>query len=283
MGNKKTPTVRVEIGDCRGVLDTLDDASINCCVTSPPYFGLRNYGHDKQIGHEKTLEEYVQKMVEVFRGVRRVLKKDGTLWLNLGDSHNAYNGGRGRSKSYQAHTDEAVPLIPKGSGLTVKSLGTKQLFGIPWRVALALQADGWILRQDIIWFKTNTMPQSVIDRCTSAHEYIFLFSKHKRYHFDAEAMKEPATTPDGTNGTRNRRSVWSVATKGYKDAHFATFPPELIRPCILAGCPLGGTVLDPFGGSGTTAQVALEERRNAILIELNPKYKRLIQQRIKVL
>lgn len=241
---------------------------------------MRDYRHPGQIGLEKTLEQYVQNLVDVFREVRRVLKKSGTLWVNLGDTYNAYNGNRGRSKSYQAHTDESLPRVAKGSGLTVKSLGTKQLFGIPWRVALALQADGWILRQDIIWSKTNTMPSSVTDRCTTAHEYLFLLSKYKRYHFDMEAMKEPATTPDGTNGKRNRRSVWTVATKGYKDAHFATFPPELIRPCILAGCPNGGTVLDPFGGSGTTGQVALEEGRKAVIIEINPAYKKLIKKRV---
>lgn len=300
-------------GDCIATLQTLPEKSINCCVTSPPYFGLRDYGHDGQIGLEQTPEAYVNKLVEVFREVRRVLRDDGTLWLNLGDSYNAYNGNRGRSTSFQAATDESLPKLPSGSGLTVKNLGNKQLLGIPWRVAFALQADGWYLRQDIIWHKPNPMPESVRDRCTKAHEYIFLLSKSERYFFDSEAMREPcsedmkrraakghtrgaggkvdasrqdadtlrgehAKVIDVSNG-RNRRSVWTVATKPYKGAHFATYPPELIRPCVLAGCPKGGTVLDPFGGSGTTAQVAIEEGRNAILCELNPEYIELAHRR----
>jgi len=273
--------MQIKIGNCLEVLITLPNASVNCCITSPPYFGLRDYGHPKQIGLEQSLDEYVENLVEVFRQVRRVLRKDGTIWVVLGDTYNAFNGNRGRSKSYHAHTDEAFPLLPKGHGLTEKSLGNKQLLGVPWRVAFALQADGWILRQDIIWKKTNPMPSSVSDRCTTAHEYIFLFSKYKRYHFDIEAMKESATSADGTNGKRTRRSVWTVPTRPFKDAHFATFPPDLIRPCILAGCPKGGVVLDPFGGSGTTGQVALEEGRKAIIIEINPAYKKLIKARIK--
>jgi site-specific DNA-methyltransferase (adenine-specific) len=270
-----------KIGDSLAVLKTMPDASVHCCVSSPPYFGLRDYVHPGQIGLEKTPEQYIEHLVDVFRQVRRVLRKDGTLWLVLGDSYNGFNGNRGRSKSYQAHTDEAIPSLPKKNGLTVKSLGNKQLLGIPWRVALALQADGWILRQDIIWKKPNPMPSSVTDRCTTAHEYIFLFSKYKRYHFDIEAMKEPATSEDGTNGKRTRRSVWTIPTRPFKDAHFATFPPDLVRPCILAGCPKGGVVLDPFGGSGTTGQVALEEGRKAVVIEINPAYKKLITARLK--
>jgi DNA modification methylase len=309
-------------GDCIATLQTLPEKSINCCVTSPPYFGLRDYGHDGQIGLEQTPEAYVNKMVEVFREVRRVLRDDGTLWLNLGDSYN--NRSCARKSSHQTGLGFDSEDLRKtwkdlaGEGRTRMSfthggMKEKDLMGIPWRVAFALQADGWYLRQDIIWHKPNPMPESVKDRCTKAHEYIFLLSKSERYYFDSEAMKEPAVSekPAGNkrhkyadayaNGTgeehrtkagllalqgvewetRNRRSVWTVATKPYKGAHFATYPPELIRPCILAGCPKGGTVLDPFGGSGTTAQVAIEEGRNAILCELNPEYIELAKRRIE--
>lgn len=247
----------------------IEPKSVQMCVTSPPYFGLRNYGVEGQIGLEQTPEEYIAAMVEVFRCVRDVLADDGTLWLNLGDSY-----GKG-----------------------------KQLLGIPWRVALALQADGWVLRQDIIWHKTNPMPESVRDRCTKAHEYVFLLSKSERYFFDSEAIKEPADpanhrdsrgirrTPDGQsdhsgfkNGrhyeTRNKRDVWSVPVKPYKGAHFATFPPALIEPCILAGSRPGDIVLDPFMGSGTTAQVVLQHGRRAIGCELNSEYIDLIHQRL---
>ena len=261
------------------------------CVTSPPYFGLRDYGHDGQIGLEKTPEQYIAAMVEVFRCVRDVLADDGTLWLNIGDSY--------------------------GTG--------KQLLGIPWRVAIALQSDGWVLRQDLIWHKPNPMPESVRDRCTKAHEYIFLLSKSERYFFDSDAMQEDAVC--GSRGsefhtgktaehqlgraskkpreskvrgefkgktnelpgreafraireTRNRRSVWTVSTRPYKGAHFATFPPDLITPCILAGSRPGDVVLDPFMGSGTTAQVALQHGRQYLGCELNPEYRQLQQERI---
>ena len=258
---------RILQGDCIEQLRTMEANSVHTCVTSPPYYGLRDYGHNGQIGLEETPEAYVAKLVKVFREVRRVLRDDGTLWLNLGDSYKE-----------------------------------KQLLGIPWRVAFALQADGWYLRQDIIWHKPNPMPESVTDRCTKAHEYIFLLSKSERYYYDIDAMKEKAVKGDsgagarnytGINGRerltqsessriegRNRRSVWTIATQPYPGAHFAAFPPDLIRPCIQAGCPPGGLVLDPFGGSGTTAQVAIQEGRNAIIIELNPKYVELAQKRI---
>jgi DNA modification methylase len=308
-------------GDCIATLQTLPEKSINCCVTSPPYFGLRDYGHDGQIGLEQTPEAYVTKMVEVFREVRRVLRDDGTLWLNLGDSYNnagsSKNGtgldGKQRGGATGADGECGYKKRDLRHALKGSGIKHKDLMGIPWKVAFALQADGWYLRQDIIWHKPNPMPESVKDRCTKAHEYIFLLSKSERYYFDSEAMKEPAVSekPDGnkrhkytdayTNGTseehrtkagllalqgvewetRNRRSVWTFATKPYKGAHFATYPPELIRPCILAGCPKGGTVLDPFGGSGTTAQVAIEEGRNAVLCELNPEYIELAKQRIE--
>ena len=300
----------VLIGDCVEQMRNLDDESVNTCVTSPPYFGLRDYGVDGQIGLEDTPEAYVKRLVEVFREVRRVLRNDGTLWLNLGDSYGSFGGntytgfnqrwnGTGGAGSKQDATLIGVTGRKVDTGLRVKNL-----IGIPWRVAFALQADGWYLRQDIIWNKPNPMPESVRDRCTKAHEYLFLLSKEPRYYFDIEAIKEPAskgnagsnfnTGKTGTHqmgrsshkmrndaGTRNRRSVWTVTTKPYKGAHFATFPPDLIKPCVLAGAPLGGVVLDPFGGSGTTAGVAVKHGRRAILCELNPDYVKLIPQRIE--
>jgi len=290
-------------GDCIDVMKTLPAQSVNCCVTSPPYHGLRDYGHDGQIGLEETPEQYIDKMVQVFRQVRRVLRDDGTAWLNLGDS---YNGSGGAGGDYaKGGLKEGQPKYP---GRKLSTLKPKDLIGIPWRVALALQADGWWLRQDIIWHKPNPMPESVTDRCTKAHEYIFLLTKSARYWYDAEAVKEDAIhagcvvknnngkngqmgvygatrtgflKPDGVTvaNTRNRRSVWTVTTQPYSGAHFAVFPPKLIEPCILAGCPKGGTVLDPFGGSGTTAMVAEHLGRNSILIELNPEYIKIQKQR----
>lgn len=300
---------RIIPGDCIAGLRTLPDASVHCCVTSPPYWGLRDYGHDGQIGLEETPEAYVARLVEVFREVRRVLRDDGTLWLNLGDSYNAYNGNRGTSTSFQSATEEACPSLPSGHGLSAKGLKNKDLVGIPWRVAFALQTDGWWLRQDIIWHKPNPMPESVRDRCTKAHEYVFLMTKSERYFYDAEAVSEAATKPPGSNGnfgnkdaasrmvgkltgnmspgveyltkpTRNRRSVWTVTTKPYSGAHFAVMPSDLVEPCIKAGCPEGGTVLDPFAGSGTTLAVAAEMGRNAIGCELNPDYIELAERRI---
>ncbi len=286
--------------------------SVHTCVTSPPYYGLRDYGHDGQIGLEETPDAYVAKMVEVFREVRRVLRDDGTLWLNLGDSY-AGGGTIGRNDTtpealarraakYGTGQKEGSLVGAHGTRQPVAGLKPKDLIGIPWRVAFALQADGWYLRQDIIWHKPNPMPESVTDRCTKAHEYIFLLSKSSRYYYDIDAMKEKAVKGDsgagarnytGINGRerltqsessriegRNRRSVWTIATQPYPGAHFAAFPPDLIRPCIQAGCPLSGLVLDPFGGSGTTAQVAIQEGRNAVIIELNPKYVELARKRI---
>lgn len=363
-------SVRIINADVMDGLAQLESESVHCVVTSPPYFGLRDYGTalweggdpdclhtairrghngekqstsagtsrdrivgedcricgakriDKQIGLEPTPDAYVAKMVEVFREVRRVLRKDGTCWLNLGDSYAANwnsqraeggggfkDNGRGRNK-----------YPPPG-------LKPKDLIGIPWRVAFALQADGWWLRQDIIWSKPNPMPESVTDRCTKAHEYIFLLTKAERYFYDAEAIAEAAeytgllgqdasgfkdperfngkhgkrsgkalTSPrnDGnawnenngrgfvpTSDKRNKRSVWSIPTNPFPEAHFATFPPALIEPCIKAGCPEGGTVFDPFGGSGTTGLVADRLKRNAILIELNPEYAAMAERRVK--
>ena len=323
-------------GDCKEVMKTFPDESINCCVTSPPYWGLRDYGCDNQLGLEKTPEEYVKNMVEVFKEVKRVLRKDGTLWLNLGDSYNTtpagnktWSGNVGAHKHYKLGSD------PKRN--KISSLKPKDLVGIPWRVAFALRADGWYLRQDIIWHKPNPMPESVTDRCTKSHEYIFLLSKSQQYYYDHEAIKEPITdstairllqnidnqegstrVPGKTNGnmkavgrkkfdssmagggtfyvghsgytkangdsminpTRNKRSVWTVTTKPFKKAHFATFPPKLIEPCILAGCPKGGIVLDPFMGAGTVGWVASENNRNYIGCELNPEYIKIAEQRI---
>lgn len=250
-------------GDCLETLRWLPSESVNCGVTSPPYWGLRDYGVSGQLGQESTPEEYIGKLVEIFREFRRVLRDDGTLWLNLGDSY-----GKG-----------------------------KQLVGIPWRVALALQADGWYLRQDIIWHKPNPMPESVTDRCTKSHEYIFLLSKSPKYYYDHEAIKEESVTNGRCGGLyykstskrkgsglessipfipkdklRNKRSVWSVSTKPFKGAHFAVFPPDLIKPCILAGCPGGGVVFDPFFGAGTTGLVAIQLFRRFVGIELSEKY-----------
>lgn len=354
-----TGTATVLVGDCIDQMRSLPDASVNCCVTSPPYFGLRSYDeaslridpslpeekrawldaellqrcvHERmgavyhsddipedlrsyfvraEIGLEDTPDAFVARLVEVFREVRRVLRDDGTLWLNLGDSYGSKGGdiftgfnarydGTGLDGGKQAAIAEAA----KGARSKTRETGlrAKNLIGIPWRVAFALQADGFYLRQDIIWSKPNPMPESVRDRCTKAHEYVFLLSKAPRYYFDSEAIKEPASGREtyfgsdryskgsGRNDagqynptrcdTRNRRSVWTVATKPFKGAHFATFPPDLIEPCILAGCPPGGTVLDPFGGSGTTAGVALKHGRNAILCELNPDYAALVKARV---
>lgn len=305
-------------GDCIEMMRTLPDQSVNCCVTSPPYFGLRSYCKDgadekeHEIGIEETPEAFVQKMVEVFREVKRVLRDDGTVWLNLGDSYNG-SGKAGNNPEYaKKHTAFGKPLESgyHGKPVKIKSLKPKDLIGIPWRVAFALQADGWYLRQDIIWHKPNPMPESVEDRCTKAHEYIFLLSKKPKYYYDKDAISEPLAYPNekrrpigskgaweidgrerGENGggkpydgyptRKNKRSVWTVNAKGYKGAHFATFPSELIRPCILAGCSKGGVVLDPFGGSGTTAQVAMEHGRSAILCELNPDYVPLIKKRLE--
>lgn len=267
---------RVLRGDCREVLRTLPDSSVQTCVTSPPYYGLRDYGIDGQIGLEQSPDEYIAQMTQVFREVRRVLRDDGTLWLNLGDSYSAGGRGGGAEGSLQSgnkgSTTGAVFAPWK-----VQGYKEKNLLGIPWRVAFALQADGWYLRQDIIWHKPNPMPESVTDRCTKAHEYIFLLSKSARYHFDNNAISE--TSSDGSE-TRNKRSVWTVCTRPFADAHFATFPPDLIEPCILAGAPKGATVLDPFNGSGTTGQVALAHHRQYIGIELNPVYIDITRKRL---
>jgi DNA modification methylase len=312
----------VHVGDCIASMKNMPDGSISTCITSPPYFGLRDYGHEGQIGLEPTPDDFVEAMVAVFREVKRVLRDDGTLWLNLGDSYNSIGGihsgrmdnqtgvgaGRRQWREGSARADGAVRSDGVSrrnrDGTHAPGLKPKDLIGIPWRVAFALQQDGWYLRQDIIWHKPNPMPESVRDRCTKSHEYIFLLSKSPKYYFDAEAIYEKSSGVSGggfskkyaenqpahgamklerpaDTGFRNRRSVWTVSTKPFKGAHFATFPPDLIEPCVLAGCPVGGTVLDPFGGSGTTAGVALKHNRNAVLCELNPKYADIIPDRIE--
>jgi DNA modification methylase len=275
----------VLIGDCRERLAELEAGSVQTVVTSPPYFGLRDYGMENQIGLEATPYGFVQELVQVFRAIRRVLKDDGTVWLNLGDSYYNYRPGSfddNRAHAFGgARTDDkkrGLPSDPSASkrGRRIDGLKEKDLIGIPWRVAFALQADGWYLRQDIIWHKPNPMPESVKDRCTKAHEYIFLLSKSERYYFDAGAIGEMAI--DGT--MKNKRSVWSVQTKPFSGAHFATFPPDLVEPCIKAGSRVGDTVLDPFGGAGTTALVANRFERHAILCELNPAYAQMAQDRL---
>ena len=318
----------IHVGDCRDVLATMPAASVQAVVTSPPYFGLRDYGHEQQIGLEKTPDEFVAGLVLVFDAVRRVLADDGVLWLNLGDSYNGYMANQ-RGTGLETKRQQARKYIEPGAGLRTDTMKNKDLMGMPWRVAFALQAAGWYLRQDIIWHKPNPMPESVRDRCTKAHEYLFLLTKNERYYWDAEAMQEPASgqiagnrnpvrgvfedpekhrtraglhawadrqrrkrgsvpgKPDPTGleaadrgETRNRRSVWTVATRPFKKAHFATYPEQLIEPCVAASTRPGDLVLDPFGGAGTTGLVALKQGRRAVMCELNPAYADIAERRI---
>ena len=295
---------KIEFGDCRETMRRWKEQGIKAqtCVTSPPYFGLRDYGHEGQLGLEETPEDYIKAMVEVFRCVWDVLEDNGTLWLNIGDSYmtspagnKTWSDGVGSNKNYENNKIHSV--VKK----KIDGVKQKDLIGIPWMMAFALRADGWYLRQDIIWHKPNPMPESVTDRCTKAHEYIFLMSKSQKYYYDADAIKEAAihegrivkasgsdakngakgefgataagfTTHDTLVTDRNKRSVWTVTTKPYAGAHFAVFPSDLIEPCILAGAPVGGIVLDPFMGSGTTAQVAQNLGRQYLGCELNPAY-----------
>lgn len=310
---------RFILGDALAELKKLDSESVHCCVTSPPYWALRDYGVEGQLGLEATPQEYVAKLVEIFAEVRRVLRPSGTLWLNLGDSYAGSWGAQGRQgksgalAGRNACAQRQIAAAAKKRSLTgsTKMLGgikPKDLVGIPWMVAFALREGGWYLRQDIIWHKPNPMPESVRDRSTKAHEYIFLLSKAPKYYFDHEAIKEPASEPRGPGNkrllrdpglrtgananirgslhkigprkTRSRRSVWTINTKPFKGAHFATFPPKLIEPCIKAGCPPEGIVLDPFLGAGTTAYVAKALNRRFIGIEINEEYLRMARNRV---
>ncbi len=295
-------------GDCRETLCAFLPNSARMCVTSPPYYGLRDYGgEDNQIGQEQSPEEYIQQLVEVFREVRKILTDDGTLWLNIGDSYYNYRPGKGQALVKQTVATNKQDLPDKCAKRANKlpNLKEKDLIGIPWMLAFALRADGWYLRQDIIWHKPNPMPESVKDRCTKSHEYIFLLSKNKKYYYDNNAIKEPAKdwgTRDRTNGkyhnkgtglqphsglnksypTKNKRSVWSITNKPYKGSHFATFPPDLIEPCIKAGSEPNDIILDPFMGSGTTAMVAKSLGRDYIGCELHENYQPLIHKRIGI-
>lgn len=336
---------KIITGDCRTVLKTILSDQVHCVVTSPPYWGLRNYGIAAQIGLEPSPQAYVKELVEVFREVRRVLRPDGTLWLNMGDSYVA--GGRGGGGLFAADRPgwEGMPM-EFGKKCGIPGLKSKDLVGIPWHVAFALQEDGWYLRQDIIWAKPNPMPESIRDRCTKSHEYLFLLAKFEQYYFNQEAIKEPAVStgratkmPDGWDTgagghgsfhrqgrekgktavgrasgnvtpkytteydqseteehrtkagllkisdrayeTRIKRSVWTIATKPFKEAHFATFPPALVEPCVLAGCPPGGIVLDPFAGAGTTGLVANGLGRHFVGVELNPEYAAMAERRLR--
>lgn len=317
-------------GDCREVLRTLPDESVHCVVTSPPYWGLRDYGVLGQIGLEFTFDEWLDKMVETFREVRRVLRTDGTCWLQMGDCYandTKWGGSTGGKHAAGLHGKSSG----LGRGKRRTGLKAKELVGQPWRLAFSLSDDGWWLRRDVIWSKPNAMPETVHDRPATAHEYLFLLTKAARYAYDAEAVKESTTgnahargtgvnkkinvpsgwdTAAGGHGTihrdgrgkpeyrprqnasfsgavneivetRNKRSVWEIPTDGFDGAHFATFPPALIEPCILAGCPKGGTVLDPFFGAGTTGLVADRLGRNCIGIELNPDYAAMAERRIR--
>jgi len=268
------------LGDCISVMKALPELSVNCCVTSPPYFGLRDYGVNGQIGLEPTIDEYVSKLIDVFREVKRVLRHDGTLWLNLGDSYSNAgtrqgDAGGGLSDSINKHRKIGSGYRPRVDGLK-----NKDLIGIPWTVAFALRADGWFLRQDIIWSKPSVIPEGrVTDRCTKSHEYIFLLSKSPQYYFDNDAIAENVSdvayvekNGDEYFPKKSRRSVWNVSTTSCSGAHFAAFPPKLIEPCVLAGCPGDGTVIDPFNGSGTTGVVSISLGRKYIGIELNESY-----------
>lgn len=263
--------VKLLVGDTRTELRHLPDASFHACVTSPPYWGLRDYGYEGQIGAEPTVDEYIASLVGVFREVRRVLRDDGTLWLNIGDSYTSGNRTwRDPDKKNPARGMNYRAPTPLG-------LKPKDLIGIPWRLAFALQADGWFLRSDIVWYKPNCQPESVKDRPTQSHEYVFLLSKSQDYYYDCEAVRE--RTKDARS-TRNRRSVWEVNTEPYAGAHFAVFPRGLVRPCVLAGSPPDGLVLDPFFGSGTLGIVCVEQGRRCVGIEVKPEYAQLARERL---
>jgi len=308
IGEGNTMRNTILYGDCRDTLKQFDEQA-RTCVTSPPYYGLRNYGNEEnQIGQENTPEEFIDQLVSVFKEVRNILTDDGTLWVNLGDSYYNYRPGKGQSypKQSVSKTNQDLPTQCNKRGNKLDGLKEKDLIGIPWMFAFAMRSDGWYLRQDIIWHKPNPMPESVKDRCTKSHEYIFLLSKNKKYYYDNEAIKEPVKkdwgTRDRTKGKyhnsgsglsphsglsksydrKNKRDVWSITNKPYKGSHFAVFPPDLITPCILAGSEKGDIILDPFMGSGTTAMVAKQLGRDYIGCELHEEYGNLIDQRVPV-
>lgn len=264
--------IKLIVGDTRTEMLHLPDSTFNTCVTSPPYWGLRDYGYEGQIGAETTVDEYIASLVAVFREVRRVLRDDGTLWLNIGDSYTSGNRTwRDPDKKNPARGMDYRAPTPQG-------LKPKDLIGIPWRLAFALQADGWYLRSDIIWYKPNCQPESVRDRPTQAHEYLFLLSKSQDYYYDVDAVREP--TKDGAS-TRRQRSVWEISTEPYAGAHFAVFPRGLVRPCVLAGSPRDGLVLDPFFGSGTLGVVCVEQGRRCVGIEVKTEYAKLARERLQ--
>ena len=302
-------------GDALSVLKTLQSESVDMCVTSPPYYGLRDYGVEGQLGLEESPEKYIDRLVEVFREVKRVLRDDGTLWLNIADCYAGSGKGAAQypdnAAKYKQGTNKGMVGASKTTTVKTPGIKHKDLIGIPWMLAFALRADGWYLRQDIIWHKPNPMPESVTDRCTKAHEYIFLLSKREKYYFDSDATKEPAkdTKVSGSEnpprfggkkygennerfyatksgkpyqytGLRNKRDVWSVTVRPFRGAHFATFPEALVEPCILAGSRRGGAVLDCFNGAGTTGVVCAKTGREYIGIELNPEYVRMSEERI---
>ena len=259
------------VGDALEVLRGMERASSRCCVTSPPYWGLRDYGYSEQVGAEPDVDSYVEKLVRIFREVRRVLSDDGTLWVNLGDSYTS--GGRAWRDDDKKNPARAMSYRPP----TPDGLKAKDLVGIPWRVAFALQSDGWYLRSDIVWYKPNCQPESVKDRPTRAHEYVFLFSKSERYYYDHRSVMEQA---NGGTEKRNKRTVWAINTEPFPGAHFATFPPALVEPCVLAGSESGDQVLDPFFGSGTTGEVCIAHNRRIVGIELKPEYAELARKRL---
>ena len=313
--------MQIITGDALEVLRGLPSGICDMCVTSPPYYGLRNYGVEGQLGLEDTPEEYIGRLTEIFREVRRVLREDGTLWLNLGDSYFPHNGSRGnKTQAGDTLRGRKNTYQPAHKIATALPIGAKELMGIPWRVAFSLQGDGWKLRQDIIWHKSNPMPESVADRCTRSHEYVFLFVKQEHYFFDQDAIREPLSEQrekqagqmvspgniaekretviwhDRKRGSgghfdghlwkmnpkgKNRRDVWTIPTQGLKGAHFAVFPEKLAEPCVLAGSRPGGIVLDPFAGSGTSGVVAVRNGRDFIGIEINPEYSSLASMRIE--
>ena len=264
-------------GDCLAAMRGMPSKSINCCVTSPPYYALRDYGIDGQIGREATPQDYVRRLVDVFHELYRILRTDGTFWLNISDTY-CGTGSKG------GHTDPKNPVGRNGQRTAINQrvpfCKPKDLIGIPWMLALALRADGWHLRSDIIWMKSNPMPESVKDRPTRSYEHIFLLSKSPRYYYDAEAIKEPCSESNAQDLKRNKRDVWQINTVPYRGAHFAAFPPKLAETCILAGCPKDGLIIDPFFGSGTTGAEAKRLARHYIGIEINPEYCSLAEKRI---